>query len=321
MRLSTLPFIFGAMVIFALPATLCAQGLAREALACFPADTVQMTYANFADLRGLPEFPQLRRVLFIRPIQQFESFLQPFGADPEKDVNEVVLGWRGPEGPRGVFFGLAQGSFDGPRIQNSMAQEKLPTRAYDGYVLSTFSSGVNPNDLFFTFLSSDLAAFGRLTDLKALIDGYFGNKATLNSDAQFVNWEGELDGSGPQWGITTGKAAANLAAPWLGGNAKKKDASLAMLFAPVKAVLYQVNWTNDFSVEIDLICQDAQSAETMERLLRIWRDSAASMNSRPADIASFVQELQIETDGRRVELTGSGSPDVLAQFLQGATAH
>src|SRR5487761_856726 len=285
-----------AVLTLLLPAAIRAQGLAREALSCFPPDTVQLTYTDLAHLRSLPNYSQLSRVLFSRPVQQLEELLQPLGADPEKDVDEVALGWRGPMASNPVFFGLAEGRFHPSHVQDFMTREQLPSRQYEGYLLSTFGSGLNSNDLFFTFLSSDLAAFGSLSDLEALIDGYLGNRVTLDSNSQFVNWEAELEGS-------------------------RTKGELGSLFAPVQAVLYQASWNNNFSAQIDVICQNPQSAQTVAQLLTLWRDSASSAGSRQPEMTNFIQGLQISTDGRRVELAGSGPPDVLKQFLSGVTGH
>lgn len=287
-------------------------------MSCFPEDTTQITYADLSQLRELPNYDQLRRVLFSRPVQQLEELFQPLGTDPEKDVDEVALGWRGPSPNASIFFGLAEGRFHPAQVQNYMVREQLPSREYGGYVLNTFGSGLGANDLFFTFLGPDLAAFGKLSDLEALIDGYSGNGAVLNSNPQFVNWEAELEGSGPQWGITTGKAAAHLAEPWLAGGSKAIKSDLDTLMGPVKAVLYQVDWSNNFSAQLDVICQTPQSAQTLAHILTLLRDSAAS-GSTPSAMENFIQDLEIGTDGRRIELAGSGSPSVLGKFLGGIT--
>ncbi|MGH9359648.1 MAG: hypothetical protein ACRD1O_10805, partial [Terriglobia bacterium] len=212
-----------------------------------------------------------------------------------------------------------QGRFHPDGVQGDMIREHLPSRQYGGYVLNTFGSGLGRDDLFFTFLSPDLAAFGKLSDLEALVDGYLGNRAGLNSNSQFANWEAELEGSGPQWGITTGKAAAGLATPWLAGTSKAAKADLNALLAPVEAVLYQVDWSNNFSAQVDVICQTPQSAQTLAQILTLLRDSASSASSHPPAMTSFIQNLQIDTDGSRIELAGSGSPALLSQFLSGIT--
>lgn len=309
------------LAVLLLPSTLVrAQGLAREAMASFPLDTQQMAYANLAQLRTLSNYGQLRRVLFSVQMQNFEQFLRPLGTDPEKDVDEVALGWRGSGGNNSAFFGLAQGQFHPDQAQKYVTKEQLPFREYDGFTLNAFGSGLGRDDIFFTFFNSNLAAFGHLGDLEALVDGYLGRRTTLNSNADFVNWEAELEGSGPQWGVTTGKAAAGLAVPWLlGAKPKQKPKlkiDLSALLAPVKAVLYQTNWNPDFSANISIICRDPQSAQTLAQLLTICRDSPALVNSRPPDVLNFIQSLRIAASGNRVELAGSGSPGVLNRVLR-----
>jgi len=299
-----------------LPNPLPAQELAREALACFPNDTQQIAYVNLDQLRALPNYHQLRRAIFSLQMQNFEEFLRSLGTDPEKDVNEIVVGWRGPVNDLSALFGIAQGQFRPDQAQSYIAREKLPFRQYEGFTLDAFGSGLGRDDTFFTFLSSDLAAFGRLSDLEAVVDGYLGNRVVLNSNSQFVNWEAELEGSGPQWGITTGRAAANLAVPLLLGESNQKI-DLSSLLSPIRAVLYQVHWDTDFSTQIAVICQDAQSAGTLSQLLNLWRVAVSKTNSKPADVTQFIQRLEIQTDGNRIELEGSGPPDILSRLLHG----
>lgn len=311
-----------AVFLMVLPARLSAQELAREALACFPVGTQQLAYANLAQLRSLPNYRQLRSIIFNRQMQDLEEFLQPLGTDVEKDVDEVVVGWRGPGAEDPVFFGLAEGQFNPDQAQSLIAKEKLPTTLYAGYVLDAFGPGIDRNGLFFTFLDANLAAFGRLSDLKAVIDGYLGNRTALNSNSDFVNWEGQIEGSGPEWGITTGKGAAGLALPWLLPDAKgKENIDLSHILDSIKTVLYTTSWDTDFSVQISVICQDAGSASTLAQLLTLWRNAVSTTSSPPSEANQFIQALEITPDGNRVELAGSGPADVLTQVLRHMSAN
>ncbi|MGH9328243.1 MAG: hypothetical protein ACRD2B_16360 [Terriglobia bacterium] len=301
------------LLVMAIPQKLSAQALARQALACFPPDTQQLAYANLAQLRSLPNYRQLRRVIFSRQMQNFEAFLRPLGADVDRDVDEVAIGWRGTGDP--VFFGLAEGQFQPDPVQSLIAQEKLPTSQYEGYTLDAFGSGIDRNGLFFTFFSPNLAAFGRLSDLKALIDGYLGLRPALNTNTEFVNWEGQIEGSGPEWGITTGKAAANLALPWLLPGAKR-NIDLSSILSPIKAVLYSTDWGTDFSAQISIICHGAESASTLAQLLTLWRNSVSTTPSQSSDANQLIQSMEITLDGNQVELSGFGPTDALAQVLQ-----
>ncbi len=307
--------LFALVFLLAYPYALEAQGVGQEALACFPPDTQQLAYANLSQLRESPNYSQLRLALLNGRMRSFEQFMKTLGDDPEKDVDEVILGWRGSAMDASSLFGLASGSFDSGAAQTAAAQQHLPTRQYAGYLLMGTSG-----DTFVTFLSSTLAAFGTLHDVEALVDGYSGNRAVLNSDSGFVNWEGQLDGQAAQWGITTGAAASRLAAPWL-GTSKGSASDLAALFKPVKAVLYQVDWSGDFTAHLSIVCDSASDAQTLDRLLEIWQNTLAASQASSAGINQFMQNVQISTDGNQVDLDGSGSAALIGQLLQSGVSH
>ncbi|MDE3180526.1 MAG: hypothetical protein KGM47_12800, partial [Acidobacteriota bacterium] len=205
----------------------------------------------------MPNYRQIRQALLNHEMRLFEDFLDSIGSSPGKSADEVVAGLRGGESQQ--LFGMASGQFNPSKAQDFINKEQLPTRQYDGYTLDAFGPGLSRDDLFFTFVNPGLAAFGRLNDLEALLDGYIGQRATISSNKNFVDWVASLDGSGPEWGVTTGKAALNLAAPWL-LNSSKQKLDLASVIGPLRAVLYQANWDNGFTAQITAICQNPQSA-------------------------------------------------------------
>ena len=84
------------MAFLLLPARLSGQAVVRDAMASFPTDTQQLAYMNLAQFRGMADYPLIRRYLLTSQLRDFQDFLRSVGVDPEKDVDEVVLGWRGP---------------------------------------------------------------------------------------------------------------------------------------------------------------------------------------------------------------------------------
>ena len=149
---------FGALVF---PAPLAADQLPGEALNTFPADTLQVAFTNLATLRSLSVYPQIRTRILNRQLHAFEDFLRPMGIEPEKDIDEVMLGWRGEMVGAAGYLGLAAGRFHPELIQQYFDHTSLPVREYDNAPLYAFGSGSDPNDLFFTFFDNSLAAFGR----------------------------------------------------------------------------------------------------------------------------------------------------------------
>lgn len=303
-----------------IPLGLHGQEAARDALATFPADTQQFAYSNLTQLREIPQYSLIRTRLLSPQIQSLEDFLRPAGVDAETDVNEIVLGWRGDVKDTTRFFGIAEGQFDIDRVHAYFVNNRLPFQQVDGYDLYAFGSGAVRTDLFFTFLNSSTAAFGRLTDLKALLDVQVGNKSSLASISDFRDWEGEMEGTAPQWGIATGKAAANEAIPWL-TQGKQIQVNADALFAPVKAVLYRANWSDGFVAHLSVICENEQSANGLAQLFNLLRNAGpTTQGGMDVAMSQILQNLQVSVDGSRLNLVASSSIDNLTHLLNGSSA-
>jgi hypothetical protein len=297
------------------PARLAADQLPGEALNTFPADTLQVAFTNLATLRTLAVYPQIRQRILNRQLRAFEDFLRPMGIEPEKDIDEIMLGWRGEMvGPSG-YLGLAAGRFQPALIQQYIQQTALPVRQYDGADLYAFGSGGDPDDLFFTFFDSTLAGFGRLGDLKAMLDARQGSMNALNSNSDFVNWQGELDGTSPQWGILNGKSAGNLAGLWLAPSGQK-NVDLSSLGRSVRALLYRVQWDSGFSAALFMVCDTPETAAGFGNLIGLLQQ-ASKQPTKAGGMAlpTILQSIQTQRDGARLELDVSGPPEMLDQIL------
>jgi hypothetical protein len=307
-------------VVLASPCLLQGQQLPREALSSFPADTQQIAYSNLADLRSSSEYPKIRERVLNRQLRYFQDFLRSIGIEPEKDVDEVILGWRGPGTDSAGFFGMAAGHFQSDRVRQYFARTQLPVRQYQGFDLYAFGSGHDPTDLFFTFLNNSLGAFGRLADLRALLDIRLGSVNALDSNSAFVNWEGEIEGLAPQWGILSGKAAANLAAGWFSAS-PQLNVDLKSFMTPVQAVLYRVQWENGFSANLAIVCKDTQSAGVISQLLSIFQSAPQPVAAgQGVSFPAILQTMEAHQNGSRVELNVSGPMEALDQVLKGNTA-
>jgi hypothetical protein len=296
------------------PMPLKADQVPGEALNTFPADTLQVVFTNLAELRSLPSYTQIRQRILTRQLHAFEEFLRPMGVDPDKDIDEVMLGWRGEMvGPAG-FLGMAAGRFQPNLVQQYFAHTGLPVRQYNGADLYAFGSGSDPDDLFFTFFDTTLVAFGRLTDVKAMIDARQGAINALNSNSDFVNWQGELDGTAPQWGILNGKSAANLAGSWLAPSGQK-NVDVSSLARSVRALLYRVQWDTGFTAQLTMICNTPESAAGFATLLGLLQQAAKQPAPTGAAFPPILQSIETHRDGARLELDVSGPPELLDQIL------
>jgi hypothetical protein len=310
-------------LIYAVPAVwvvlsfpLSAQQAARAGLASFPADTQQVAYSNFAQLRSSADYPQIRQHVLYQQLRGFQMFLRSVGVDPEKDVDELMLGWHGQSLSGSGSFGVAAGRFEPDKAREFFTQTRLPVQSYAGSELFAFGSGADPADTFFTFLDSSLAAFGRLHDLKALLDVREGSADALDTNQGFRSYEAELEGTAPQWGILTGKAAANVAVPWLSGG-RENTIDMTALLEPVQAVLYRVDWDGGFTAHISVVSKTPESAAGLFHLLSILESAPMLPASGGASgPASLLQNLDARQNGSRLELSTSGPADALDQILK-----
>jgi hypothetical protein len=303
-----------AVSAFVMPPAACGQWLGREALSSFPADTQQIAYLNLAQLRGMAEYPQMRNYLLNRQFRDFQDFLKSLGIDSEKDVNEVVLGWRGMGTDRPGMMGRAEGRFDAEKVRRQMVRLQMPVREYQGYELYSFGSGEDPTDMIFVFFSSSSAAFGRMRDLKDLLDVRAGARPALDTNAALAGWESELEGTAPQWGISVGKAASLQAGPWLAAGGKDLP-DVSKIFGPVEAVLYRMDWGGGVTTHVSIVCQNDQSASTLAQLLAILRTARGS--GVPEGLLTVLQSVEVQASGPRVELTTVAPLSVIDQLMRG----
>ena len=119
LRFSTTGFSTAVLIAILLlfPALSRGQGGGRDSLSIFPSDTQQLVYSNLAQLRALPDYSQIRQLLFTQQLRTLEDSLRSMGTDPEKDVDEVTLGWRGDPSSTS-FFGLAEGRLQPDQVHD-----------------------------------------------------------------------------------------------------------------------------------------------------------------------------------------------------------
>jgi hypothetical protein len=268
----------------------------------------------------MAEYPQIRHYLLNRQFRDFQDFLRSLGIDPEKDVDEVMLGWRGAGTDRPGMMGRAEGRFDADNVRRLIVRQNLPVREYEGHELYAFGSGEDPIDIIFVFLTGSSAAFGRLRDLKDLLDTRAGARPALDTNLEFVEWEAELEGTSPQWGIATGKAASLAAGPWLAAGGKKTPDPSAV-FGTVQAVLYRMDWGGGVTTHVSIVCQNDESAAALAQVLTILRSArlAAGATPVPAGLTALLDGLAVRASGPRVELTTMAPMAAIDEVLRGGS--
>jgi hypothetical protein len=303
------------------PSLLSGQSAARDALANFPADTQQILYSNLAQLRALPDYQRIRPWIITQQLGTFEGILRSFRTDPEKEIDEVTLGWRG-DAATSAFVGLAEGRFQPEVTHDYFVQRQLPYQQYAGYELYGFGSTTDRESLFFAFFDSSTAVFGRMSDLKAVLDVRAGGRPGLQSNSDFANAEAELEGSAAQWGIVRGPVAASAAVPLLTGGVKLPADPKALL-EPLRVVLYRLDWGGQLSMHMSLLCRDAESATKLSHALALLRvvqpnPGSDSPSGSAVGVLALFQGMDVQTNGSRLDMSGPVPAALAEQVLHNA---
>lgn len=300
------------------PSAVSGQSAARDAIANFPADTQQIVYSNLAQLHALPNYQRVRPWIITQQLGTFEGILRSLRTDPEKDIDEVTIGWR--DAASSAFFGLAEGRFHPEVAHDYFVDRQLPFQQYAGYELYGFGSTSDRDSLFFAFFDSSTAVFGRMSDLKAVLDVRAGGRPGLQSNSDFANAEGELEGTAAQWGIIQGTLAATEAIPFLTGGVKLFADPKALL-EPVRVVLYRLDWGDQLFIHLSLLCRDAQSANKLRQALALLHaappnSSSGTTSGTAGGVLALLQGLDLQTNGSRLEMSGPVPAALADQVLR-----
>jgi hypothetical protein len=148
-----------------------------------------------------------------------------------------------------------------------------------------------------------------------MLDARQGSANALNANSDFVNWQGELDGTAPQWGILNGKSAGNLAGLWLAPSGQK-NVDLSSLGRSVHALLYRVQWDSGFSTQLFMVCNTPESAAGFATLIGVLQQAAKQPTpAKGMALPPILQSIETHRDGARLELDVSGAPEMLDQIL------
>src|SRR3974377_2317980 len=165
----------GAFVVLATPLaeTATGGGIGEDTIALFPKNTGEFGYVDMKKARTMKWFPALEQQVIPERFRQFEKFLASAGVDPTTQVDELVWGLvpdvfakddKGtatsvPSSEQTV--GIAMGSYNPDSTEAYFKQQKLPTAKIETFTLFAFGSGAGSGDLYFFFLDSGKAVFGK----------------------------------------------------------------------------------------------------------------------------------------------------------------
>jgi len=199
-------FLCGAIVVAAVlggaPAGM-AGSLSTAVTGMFPKNVGEFAYADLKASRQFPWFSQLREQILPARFRQFEQFLTSAGVDPNAQVDEIA--WASTSMVKGgsgeQVVGVALGSFNPSATEDRFKSQKLPMIEIHGYHLYAFGTGSGPNDILFTFIDSNTAAFGQRAALEKMIDVRSGVAESLLTNDVLFPLISETNGTGLIWAV------------------------------------------------------------------------------------------------------------------------
>lgn len=301
--------------ITALPRRSSADNLSTAVVGMFPKNVGEFAYADLKAARKFPWFPKLREQLLPSRFRQFEQFMASAGIDPDTQVDEMA--WAGITAPKGgeEIVGVALGSFDPSSAETRFKSEKMPMFDVRGYHLYAFGSGLAANDILFTFIDSNTAAFGHRQALEQLIAVRMGDTQGLMSNAQLFPLINEANGSGFIWAVLN-QNYTHLAMQQLMPQTSQFPQAAAIV-QRMQAMTISVQGDSDIDAQFQAVCSSSDDANVLAAALQagILYRRYQEAQTNPA-LSSALDQIQVTPSGNRLKIDAPLSQDEITSLIQ-----
>jgi len=305
-----------ALLAAALPAVARAGTIQPDIIGLFPKDVGEFAYADLKTARRFSWYAQLKDQMLPSRFRQFEAFLASAGVDTERQVNEVVWAVAPPTPETGEqIVGVALGQFAPETAEQFFKQQKLPTAKFRGYTLFAFGSGVGPQDIFFFFVDSNIAAFGHRAILEKLIEVRYGAEESLLRNDKMFPLIDEVNGRGIIWGVLD-QGFTRLAVQQLIPEAAQfPDAP--KLIAKLRALTISVEADRGVDARFNAVCESPDIANLFASLLQaglLYRRYQENPNN--PDLAKTLDDVKINPRGDRLDVQMTLTEEMLIALLR-----
>lgn len=289
--------------------------LSTEVIGMFPENVGEFAYADMKAARQYSWFPQLREQLLPSRFRQFEQFLISAGVDPNTQVDE--LAWAAIRNPKTgeQIVGVALGSFNPSASEDRFKQQKLPVVTIGGYNLYAYGSGTGPNDILFTFIDANTAAFGQRSALQQLIDVRNGAAQSLLENSQLSPLISETNGNGMIWAVLN-RAYTHLAIHQLIPQATQFKQATPIINR-MQAMTITIQADSGVDAQFQAVCSSPDDANLLaaglQGALMLQRYQDAQSNP---DLASALDQVHVTPSGDRLKIDAPVSQDQLLSLIR-----
>lgn len=302
--------------LVAIPQAASAGSLDPQVLAMFPKQVGEIAYADLKSARQLPWFPQLREQLLPSNFRKFEQFLTTAGIDPNTQVDE--LAWAAIAASKTSseqIVGVALGAFDPTSTEDRLKAEKLPMTEYAGFHLYAFGSGAGANDILFTFIDSNTAAFGQRSGLEQLLDVRTGAAESLMTNDKLSSLVNDANGTGTVWAVLD-QNYTHVAMQQLIPQASQFPQATAIINR-MQAMTINVQADSGLDAQFQAVCGSPDDANLMAAALQagIMMRRYQEAQSEP-DLAAALDHVSVSESGDRLKVDAPVSQDQLLSLIR-----
>ena len=269
-------------------------------LAYVPQDAQMVAYVNVRDVMSSELRQKFRDAHPNAPNAAERHFQEETGIDFEKDIDYVVVS-AGPKGADGQDrpLLLARGRFDRVRIEGLVEQRGGAAEDYHGTRVLTQQQ----SPFSVAFVESDLVAAGAPDSVRRAIDTKAGTIADVKANSDVMRLLRDVD-DGTAWAVA------------------RFDAITPRLSGAVPSQLPPINWVA-VSGHIDggvrgtmhAEARDEASAQNLQDVIRGMMALARLQVGQHAELAAFVDSLQLSGQGNSVTLGFAVPAEMIETFV------
>ena len=306
-----IPILFPALLIAGPLALL--GSVDRELLALVPAGAKSVAAVDVADAQASAFGQHLLNRLNATD-DQFQELKQQTGFDPTRDLQDILFAGFGSEASQkqGSFAVLARGIFDTNRIKTAAKANHSSVRNYHGFEVVV--NGAEETHLTgLAFPSSDIAVFGDLSTVEAILD-IGGAPPAL--DRRFQQ---EIEKAGTQnnaWFVSHGGASSFV--NHLSMNTHEPVAQ-AKAFDSILLCSGGVRFGDAVQASFDAVTRSAQDAVSLSDVVRFGASMVQmerQKDSRAAILGSALDKMNLQASGNTVHLSFSVPEKDLEQLAE-----
>jgi hypothetical protein len=304
-------------VMALVPLQAVARSVGTDVMAMFPKQVAEFAYTDLKSARQYPWFLAFREQLLPPHFHDFERFLVSANIDPNTQVDEVVWGQLSSTSKKSgeEVIGIGFGSFDPSAIEERAKQKRLSVVDYHDYHL--YANGVaDASDILFTFLDSDMVAFGQRQALERLLDLRVGRGESLLTNDTLFPLISEANGSGVIWAVFDKNSAPHTIQQLI------PEVSLfpqtATIILRMRAVMIIVDAGTSLDVRVQAVCGSVPDANLLGAFLQagVTYRRYQQEQSSPDLTQDILESASVAPRGDRLQVEGSVSDDQLAALIK-----